>query len=343
MAISRLLPSPKSMNLLLNFKEWLTLPEAADHLSTIFAQKISEADVLRLALDGHLRLSVNLVNGAQARRGKVVGPEGMEWDEIPAGLVASLKKGVEEVDAKPIRYLKSLCIDEGRFLNLEQTVSSIWGVWNIPMLGGDRLDVEHRYQVSTGGPDITVTNLEGAFVESLDGLEFCQLQASFDDNEFQAGSNASGAAIEEHIRVNDVSPDRAEELRAKHKIDRAAFRSNEAKKPWSERFYPAGGLPDDAIYVVRTQELVSLQEKVLAAQPASGKANKTATSENMTTKERTTLLTIIGLVAHVGDLDLEELPKLVLQAAEEKGVEISRRTVEEKMKSVRAAMLDRAR
>jgi hypothetical protein len=33
-------------------KDWLTVPDAARHLSILFGDDVSEADVLRLALDG---------------------------------------------------------------------------------------------------------------------------------------------------------------------------------------------------------------------------------------------------------------------------------------------------
>lgn len=54
---------------LFKLKEWLTVPEAAKYLSLIFGEDVSEAEVLRLCLDGHLKLSVNFVNHAEAKRG----------------------------------------------------------------------------------------------------------------------------------------------------------------------------------------------------------------------------------------------------------------------------------
>jgi hypothetical protein len=48
------------------FKEWLTVPDAARHLSILFGEDVSEADVLQLALDGHLTLSVHFVNHAES-------------------------------------------------------------------------------------------------------------------------------------------------------------------------------------------------------------------------------------------------------------------------------------
>lgn len=45
--------------LLYRLKKWLTVPDAAAHLSIAFGEEVTEADVLRLGLDGHLTLSVN--------------------------------------------------------------------------------------------------------------------------------------------------------------------------------------------------------------------------------------------------------------------------------------------
>ena len=60
------------MKNLLPLRAWLTVPEAARNLSILFGDDVSEADVLRLALDGRLTLSVHFVNGATARCGKTV-------------------------------------------------------------------------------------------------------------------------------------------------------------------------------------------------------------------------------------------------------------------------------
>ena len=60
------------MKKLYQLKKWLNIEDAARHLTIVFGEPVSEADVLQLGLDGHLKLSVNFVNGAVARYGKVV-------------------------------------------------------------------------------------------------------------------------------------------------------------------------------------------------------------------------------------------------------------------------------
>ena len=54
---------------LFKLKKWLKIPEAAKHLSVMFDEEVTEADVLMLGLDRHLKLSVNFVNHTRAKRG----------------------------------------------------------------------------------------------------------------------------------------------------------------------------------------------------------------------------------------------------------------------------------
>jgi hypothetical protein len=75
---------------LFKLKKWLTLSEAARHLSIVFGEEVAKADVLRLALDRHLKLSVNFVNHARARCGKVVPMEEAKLFEFPPDAAKAL-------------------------------------------------------------------------------------------------------------------------------------------------------------------------------------------------------------------------------------------------------------
>ena len=61
-----------SIGKLFSLREWLTVPETAKHLTILFGEEVAEADVLRLALDGRLSLSLNIVNPIPAKKGSVV-------------------------------------------------------------------------------------------------------------------------------------------------------------------------------------------------------------------------------------------------------------------------------
>ena len=60
------------MSKLFKLKQWLTIGETAKHLSNVLSEPVSEADVLKLGLDEHLKLSINFTNGAPAKKGTVV-------------------------------------------------------------------------------------------------------------------------------------------------------------------------------------------------------------------------------------------------------------------------------
>jgi hypothetical protein len=204
------------MGKLFNLKEWLTVADAAQHLSIVFGEDVTEADVLRLALDGRLRLSVRFVNHAKARCGKVVRLEEVDWKLVPslngsgmrlqdAGEPSLKTDNVWQAPAKLLALLNDVPTDEWpnwialpsglnvdgeRFLELSDDVTTLREVWDLPMIGNEHLDIEHEYQNLTGGPAVTLQGLDGAFVEGRDG-QICQLQESFDENEYQAGSSAA--------------------------------------------------------------------------------------------------------------------------------------------------------
>jgi hypothetical protein len=161
------------MKKLLNLKHWLTVPDAARHLSMLLGEDVTEADVLRLALDGHLTLSVNFVNHTMGRCGRVVSSGDANWITVPS------LSGDRQVRL-PVSGMQ---IAEDKFLQLDKVVTAIDGVWDLTMLGAEHTDVEHKYYFLTGGPSVEDQTLEGPIVRREDGMH-CQLLSHFSDNEF---------------------------------------------------------------------------------------------------------------------------------------------------------------
>jgi hypothetical protein len=268
---------------------------------------VSEADVLRLALDGHLKLSVDFVNKAQARRGKVARyskaelttmiqagnlPDDLKWSMIPAELTATLPNIPEDQKGKPITYLASERIDDERYLTLQDDVVVINGVWDLPMIGGEALDVEHEYQMMTGGPAVILEVIDGTVVARGEN-EFCVLQESFDDNEYQPGSKAELEEIKERIAAENLDKADAEKLLNKHKEDREKYLSRRSENRNND-YFPAGGLPRDAVYVVRTEELRKFEQRF---------SENNETEKPLKTTERNTLLTIIAALCDYSAID----------------------------------------
>ncbi|MEY8689642.1 MAG: hypothetical protein AB9M53_07165 [Leptothrix sp. (in: b-proteobacteria)] len=154
------------MSKLLKLKEWLTLEDAAKHLSNMFSEEVSVADLLQFCLHGHLTLSVNIINGAKAKFGKITPIEETDWTFLP---------GFGDIDS--IRVPNGILIDSNRILKPSGEVASITGIYDLPMIGGEALDVQHKYHQITGGPAVTLHCLNGVFLK-LDDIYY-QMQDQF--------------------------------------------------------------------------------------------------------------------------------------------------------------------
>lgn len=291
------------------------MEDAAKRLSITAGEEVTEADVLRLALDGHLTLSVYLVNHAQARMGRFVPLSETEWWFAPPLLsVYSGELPTEETvknyprhfqqlwhDTPPeqrkhcVPMLKSLATEGGRFINLEEEVTTIKGVWDLPLVGCERIDVEYAYQQLIGGPEVTLQGLDGSFVSRGEDT-VCQLQESWDKNPYQKGSLASLERLKEAIYEKGIPREKEEELLAKHKEDRRQFLDEQKRRPHAERYHPAGGVPRDSVFVVRTAALRELEEKLLADEVPQEKP--------LHPSERRSAGQIIGALAAMAGLDL---------------------------------------
>jgi hypothetical protein len=156
---------------LLKLKQWLTVPDAARHLSIVFGEDVSEADVLRLGLDGHLTLSVNFINYAMARYGPVVPLQDAKRHTI-----------ISPINNEPIEMVEGVVIGD-QVVQLAEKIVRLDSVWDLKMRGAEQIDVENQYQALTGGPSVDLHSLAGAIVFRQDGIH-CQLQSHFSDNEF---------------------------------------------------------------------------------------------------------------------------------------------------------------
>ncbi len=154
------------MKKLFSLKKWLTLDEAARHLTIVLGEDVCLADVLRLVLDRHLKLSVYFVNRPVAKRGHVVPIEEAEYIEIPQdwrGMFPSLS----DFDEKTVHLMKGLNIDDKSVLQLKDEIIHLDGLYDLPMLGSESLDIEHLYQNITNGPDVELTCLDGTFLSRI--------------------------------------------------------------------------------------------------------------------------------------------------------------------------------
>lgn len=127
---------------LFRLREWLTVEEAAQLLSQLIGQPVTPADILRLGLDGHVRLSVFLPQGTTAICWN------LEEDNPPAdGQQGDDPTGLGIID----------------------------GVWDLPMVPPGSLEVENRFNELRALPEIRLEGLTGVVVERP-GIH-CRLRA----------------------------------------------------------------------------------------------------------------------------------------------------------------------
>ena len=112
-------------------REWSTISEAAQYLSSVIgerpqsAQGVDGADVLRFALDGHLKLSVNLPTGTKG------------WFHPDGADVTTRPTSIERIE----------------------------GLWDLLMVGAGKQQVEHDHHFRADLPFISVEGITGAWVE----------------------------------------------------------------------------------------------------------------------------------------------------------------------------------
>ena len=255
----------------------MSVDDAARQLTILLGEPVSEADMLRLALDGHITLSVRFVNGARGNLGSVVPRELAKWKTVPS------LDGLGTVDIP-----QGIAMNDGSLIELSSKVSGITGLWDLPMIGAEALDVEHRYQHLTGGPDVTLTDLDGAFVRV--GDVWCRLLEEFEQRD----------------------PDRIPFLH-----------------------YPAGILPEDAVFVFRTAELARFQADLLRSDTDERKAGAP-----LAPRSEATYLTIIGALLELvrtprpgRDSDAAVIRELIENYSDKPG--ISKTTLETKFADAR--------
>lgn len=194
------------MSKIFELKKWLPLDEAAEYLSIILNEKVKTHDLYRLALDGHLKLSINLVNHAYVKKGQIV-----SFKEAKKGLFSEeeLKKLFPDDDwqhSKEIIWGIHLTgyKDNNQFLELEDEVRSLSGVYDLLMVGNEKLDIEYLYQQSTSGIEVTLTCIEGSYLIDTENNQIAyELQDTLDSGDyFPAPSLPNNATLV--IRTNEI-------------------------------------------------------------------------------------------------------------------------------------------
>jgi hypothetical protein len=143
-------------------RPWLEVPEAATYLGHALHHEVTEAEVLRLASDGQLKLSVWFVNPTQAS------PDS-PFTETQLKMLA--RRDAEIAVAQRTQEQPPSLEDSSWPPGIEQITLS-GGPYDLAMIGAEIRSVEGRYQQLTEGPAVELNCLDGTFVDAVDGARF---------------------------------------------------------------------------------------------------------------------------------------------------------------------------
>jgi len=315
------------MGKLFKLKEWLTLDEAATHISNVLGESATVADLYRFALDDHLTLSVDFVNHAYARKGKWLKTEQVEFRLVENDLFSGEKLDIPF--SMPVNH--EIRVSDDDWISLEKPVVSIEGIWDLTMVGAEKLDIEHYYQQLTSGLKVTLVAIDGLFVQQ--GGVVCQLQADFDNNEYQQGSKAQKKDMERYIATNELSKDKVKKLQEEYKKDRDEYLISRKNKPNENNYYPSGGLDEqDFVLVIRTKELTRFIQSLEEDAPSSEKP--------LTSKERNSLLVIIASLCKELDIDYNQrgIARSIQHLTEKLGSPVTDDTIRNVLKQINEAV-----
>ncbi|MCP5160686.1 MAG: hypothetical protein H7A00_03320 [Hahellaceae bacterium] len=145
------------MSKLLDLKKWLSLSEAAGYLSQRLCESVTDADVLRLALDKEIVISVRLVKIAY-------GESGVVKDLLPGTF--RIFPAPKPFEVEIIELLDDgTMISDSQYFQGDNNVVVLDGIFDLPMIGGEAQFVLSAYETLTRGVAITDSPLHGTFVQ----------------------------------------------------------------------------------------------------------------------------------------------------------------------------------
>ena len=156
------------MNKLFKLKEWLTLEETSRRLTTSFQENVSIADCLQLALDGHITISALIekskygIFSKEEKLSKDILRSFVDFMKESGSFSEEIINVAEDgVDSYPT---------ETKLRNYGEVFKVADGVYDLPMIGAERLDVQHLCAIMQGREPVTMINLDGPYLKAGDGL-----------------------------------------------------------------------------------------------------------------------------------------------------------------------------
>lgn len=299
--------SDRIMPKLLKLKKWLTIPEAARHLSAVVDETVAESDIYQYALDGILKLSINFITPAYAKPGKIASmPESKDrslyfYNNDSTEIFAYecderldfRYKGITIEDGfefKLMQLPKDFPHDEGALKSFEpeDEIIKLSGIHDIPLIGNEKELIGERLVKLKSGNDTDQSisfNICGLLV-SKEG-EFYQIQKMLSSNQLQQLEDNTETSIELH-----------------------------------KRFIPSANFPSDSLIVICTNEISKFISYALEENTAP---------KPLSTKEKNSLAIIIKSLSCLAKIDIDHPSKAataIQKQAELLGLTISQNTIQ---------------
>ena len=141
------------MSKLTKLKSWLPMGEAAHYLSDKLNEHVSQADLIRLAIDNHIILSVRLINSTMSNQGRAVTAD--QAESIMSNQIEYPENYPFEInsDEAPYRVIISSQIEPGLYFKKEQ-FTFVKGMFDLRWGDGMSLVLRSEYQKLTDGAPI---------------------------------------------------------------------------------------------------------------------------------------------------------------------------------------------
>ena len=270
----------------IKLNKFVTFDEATNYLSKAFGESVSLAEVYRLVLSKRLTASVRLLNKTCAVDGNYI----------------STKDSVAHSNSQGY-----VLLDQTKGMVFGQEPCLIDGIWDLPMIGMESLVIENLYQNELNEFATIDVNVKGVFVSQGDRI--CKLKNVVNfcsDNETK---HTLCTMIFPPLRYKCISfidlifkgERKVQEIILKGQRDEAIAAFEEFKSQPSLNF-----IFEDSLnlgqhcnqLVIRTDELLRFiytqQEEVIV---------KDDFEKPMTSKERNTLLVLVGAFCKNADID----------------------------------------
>ena len=154
------------MRELLDFKEWLTVLDAAKHLSILFKEEVTEADVLQLAFEKKLKLSIHILMDTPAKRAELLNKADLE--------------NYPQFYTSDARWNFHQCNDLGNAaLSVrEDKIQFLVGTLDLPMIDGEQAAIERKFRQLLGLSSLNENYVDSIYVEDAGNLYELQEQLS---------------------------------------------------------------------------------------------------------------------------------------------------------------------